>query len=347
MIIVLRAHATETDVQTISDLVCSLRYQPRIIRGVEQTVIACIGDEMSNRSLEVLKTLPAVESVFPVQRKFKLVSREYHPEDSCVKVKNTRIGDGNIAVIAGPCAIESYEQFRTAVSDMVDNGIELIRAMPFKPRTSPYDFQGLKLDGAKIMRDIKKEFDVAYVSEVPGAAQIEILNDITDMFQVGARNAQNYDLLEQVAKAGKPVLLKRGMASTIEEWLTAAEYLVVNGCLNVVLCERGLRSFDKATRNLLDIGAVAVAKQLTYLPVVVDPSHAAGTRSLVPPLARAAIAAGADGLIVEAHPDPVNAFSDATQQLMSSEFNEFLADIQPWIDLAGSAKRSGKSVEPS
>ncbi|MFO7937890.1 MAG: 3-deoxy-7-phosphoheptulonate synthase [Kiritimatiellia bacterium] len=334
MIIALRAHATETDIQTVSDLVCSLRYQPRIIRGVEQTIIACIGDEMSNRSLEVLKTLPAVEQVFPVQRKFKLVSREYHPEDSCVKVKNTEIGKGHFAVIAGPCAIESYDQFRTAVSDMVDCGIEIIRAMPFKPRTSPYDFQGLKLDGAKIMRDIKQEFNIAYISEIPGPAQIEILHDISDIFQVGARNAQNFDLLEQVAKAGKPVLLKRGMASTIEEWLTAAEYLVVNGCPDVVLCERGLRSFDKTTRNLLDIGAVAVAKRLTHLPVVVDPSHAAGFRSLVPPLARAAIAAGADGLIVEAHPDPVNAFSDATQQLQSSSFNNFLADIQPWVDLA-------------
>jgi len=334
MIIVLRAHATETDIQTVSDLVCSLRYQPRIIRGVEQTVLACIGDELSNLSLEVLKTLSAVESVFPVQRKFKLVSLEYHQEPSCVKIKNTKIGCGGIPVIAGPCAIESYDQFRTSVSDLVDNNIEIIRAMPFKPRTSPYDFQGLRLDGVKIMRDIKDEFDVAFVSEVPGPAQIEILSDVTDMYQIGARNAQNYDLLEQIAKAGKPVLLKRGMASTIEEWLTAAEYLVVNGCSDVVLCERGLRSFDKTTRNLLDIGAVAVAKQLTHLPVIVDPSHAAGTRSLVLPLSRAAIAAGADGLLVEAHSDPVNAFSDAAQQLQSSTFKDFLDQIQPWIDLA-------------
>ncbi len=334
MIIALRAHATETDIQTISDMVCSLRYQPRIIRGVEQTIIACIGDELSNRSLEVLRTLPAVETVFPVQRKFKLVSREYHPKDTAVTVNGVQIGGGEIAIIAGPCAIESYEQFRAAVGDMIDNGIRIIRAMPFKPRTSPYDFQGLKIDGAKIMRDIKKEFDIAYVSEVPGAAQIEILNDITDIFQVGARNAQNYDLLEHVAKAGKPVILKRGMAMTIEEWLTAAEYLVVNGCPDVMLCERGLRSFDKTTRNLLDLGAVAVAKQLTHLPVLVDPSHAAGTRSLVPPLSRAALAVGADGLLVEAHPDPVNAYSDASQQLTSSKFNEFLDDIKPWLELA-------------
>lgn len=334
MIIVLKRHATKTDIASVSDLVCTLRYQPRIIRGVEQTVIACIGDELSNRSLEVLNNLPAVESVFPVQKKFKLVSREYHPSDSVVNVNGTLIGGGNIEVIAGPCAIESYDQFRTAVKDLKQCGIKIIRAMPFKPRTSPYDFQGLKLDGVKIMRDIKSEFDVAMISEVPGPAQIEILRDVTDMFQIGARNAQNYDLLEHLAHAGKPVLLKRGMASTIEEWLTAAEYLVVNGCSQVVLCERGLRSFDKATRNLLDIGAVAVARQLAHLPVMVDPSHAAGTCSLVPALARAGLAAGADGLIIEAHPDPVNAYSDATQQITSSSFGELLSDLAPWIELA-------------
>jgi len=334
MIIVLKRHASETDIATVSDLVCSLRYQPRIIRGVEQTVIACIGDELSNRSLEALSNLPSVESVFPVQKKFKLVSREYHPADSVVNVKGTLIGGGHIQVIAGPCAIETYDQFRSAVSDLVSCGITIVRAMPFKPRTSPYDFQGLKLDGVKIMRDIKAEFDVAMVSEIPGPAQIEILRDVTDMFQIGARNAQNYDLLEHLAHAGKPVLLKRGMASTVEEWLTAAEYLVVNGCPQVVLCERGIRSFDTSTRNLMDLGAVAVARQLSHLPVIADPSHAAGSRHLVPALARAALAAGADGLIIEAHPDPVNAFSDAAQQLESATFGAFLKELEPWIALA-------------
>lgn len=334
MIIVLKRHASETDIATISDMVCSLRYQPRIIRGVEQSVIACIGDELSNRSLEALGNLPAVEAVLPVQKKFKLVSREYHPQDSVVNVKGNLIGGGKIAMIAGPCAIESYDQLRAATNDLVNLGVKIIRAMPFKPRTSPYDFQGLKLDGIKIMRDIKAEFDVAMVSEVPGAAQIEALRDVADMLQVGARNAQNYDLLEHLAAAGKPVLLKRGMASTVEEWLTAAEYLVVNGCPQVVLCERGLRSFDTSTRNLLDLGGMAVARQLTHLPVVVDPSHAAGMRTLVPALARAALAAGADGLIVEVHPDPVNAFSDAAQQLESAHFGGFLKELEPWLALA-------------
>ena len=334
MIIVLKRNSSDTDVATVSDMVASLRYQPRVIRGTEQTVVACIGDELSHQSLDILRNLPAVESVMPVQKKFKMVSREYHPANTVVDVRGVKIGGGNIEVIAGPCAIESYDQFRTAVRDLIDCGIRIIRAMPFKPRTSPYDFQGLKHDGLQIMRDIKKEFDIALVSEVTGPDKVEQLQDIADMFQVGARNAQNYDLLEQIAKIGKPVLLKRGLASTVEEWLTAAEYLIVNNCPQVVLCERGLRSFDPSTRNLLDLGAVAVAKQLSHLPIIVDPSHAAGARRLVPALARASLAVGADGLIVEAHPDPINAFSDAPQQLETGKFQEFLDDLAPWIDLA-------------
>ena len=344
MIIVLKRNSSETDVATVSDMVCSLRYQPRVIRGVEQTVVACIGDELSHQSLEVLRNLPAVESVFPVQKKFKLVSREYHRADSVVDVRGVKIGGGNIEILAGPCAIESYDQFRAAVQDLVRCGIRIVRAMPFKPRTSPYDFQGLKQDGLQIMREVKKEFDVALISEVPGPDKIEPLLDLADMFQIGARNAQNYDLLEQVAKAGRPVLLKRGLASTVEEWLTAAEYLIVNGCTQVVLCERGLRSFDPSTRNLLDLGGVAVAKQLSHLPIVVDPSHAAGARKLVPPLARAALAAGADGLIVEAHPDPLNAFSDAAQQLESAKFQQFLDDLAPWIELARRERQAPSPV---
>ena len=344
MIIVLKRNSTDTDVATVSDMVCSLRYQPRVIRGVEQTVVACIGDELSHQSLEVLRNLPAVESVFPVQKKFKLVSREYHRADSVVDVRGVKIGGGNIEILAGPCAIESYDQFRAAVQDLVRCGIRIVRAMPFKPRTSPYDFQGLKQDGLQIMRAVKKEFDVALISEVPGPDKIEPLLDLADMFQIGARNAQNYDLLEQVAKAGRPVLLKRGLASTVEEWLTAAEYLIVNGCTQVVLCERGLRSFDPSTRNLLDLGGVAVAKQLSHLPIIVDPSHAAGARKLVAPLARAALAAGADGLIVEAHPDPLNAFSDAAQQLESGKFQRFLDDLAPWIELARRERQAPSPV---
>lgn len=334
MIIVMKRNSSDVDIATVSDMVTSLRYQPRVIRGTEQTIVACIGDELTLQSLDILRNLPAVETVLPVQKKFKMVSREYHPGNTVVDVRGVKIGGGNIEIIAGPCAIESYDQFRTAVRDLIGCGIRIIRAMPFKPRTSPYDFQGLKQDGLQIMREIKKEFDIALVSEVPGPDKVELLQDVADMYQVGARNAQNYDLLEQIAKVGKPVLLKRGLASTVEEWLTAAEYLIVNNCPQVVLCERGLRSFDPSTRNLLDLGAVAVAKQLSHLPVMVDPSHAAGARRLVPALARAGLAVGADGLIVEAHPDPINAYSDAPQQLETGTFQAFLDDLAPWIDLA-------------
>lgn len=346
MIIILKRHASETDIATVSDMVSSLRYQPRIIRGVEQTVIAGIGDELSNRSLEVLKNLPSVESVIAVQKKYKLVSREYHPSDTVVNVGGTLIGGDRIAILAGPCSIESLEQFRAVVSDLTAMGIRVIRAMPFKPRTSPYDFQGLKWEGIKIMREVKEEFKVSFVSEVLGPSQIEALSDVTDMYQVGARNSQNYDLLEHLAHSGKPVLLKRGLAGTVEEWLTSAEYLLVNGCQQVVLCERGIRSYDKVTRNLLDVGGIAAAKQLSHLPVIADPSHASGKRDLVLPLAKASVAAGADGLEIEIHPDPVHAYSDASQQIPSEHLKEFLEQLNPWIQLAETEKAARqKSVE--
>ena len=341
MIIVLKPHTTDRDVQAVTDMVQSLRYQPRVIRGVEHTVVACIGDELNHRSLEALRNLPAVDTVIPIQHRYKLVSREYHPADTVVDVAGVRIGGGEIRVIAGPCAMEGPVQFREAVRLLTAAGVRLIRAMPFKPRTSPYDFQGLRAEGVQIMREVKAEFPVAYVTEVMGPSHVEMLAGVADMYQIGARNAQNYDLLEIVAAARKPVLLKRGMASTVEEWLAAAEYLLVNGCSQVVLCERGLRSFDRAVRNLLDVGAVAVAKAETHLPVMVDPSHAAGRRALVFPLACAALAAGADGLIVEAHPDPVNAFSDAAQQIDAKSFGAFLRDLAPWMELAVRSRQRG------
>ncbi len=340
MIIVLKPQATEEQVASVRDMVQSMRYQPRVIHGVERTVVACVGDEMSNRSLEVLRNLPEVETVIPIQHRYKLVSREYHAEDTIVSVAGVPIGGSRPQVIAGPCAMESPEQFHAAVRDLTKVGVRLIRAMPYKPRTSPYDFQGLREEGLEIMRAIKKDFEVGLVSEVMGTNQVDTLAEVTDMLQIGARNAQNYDLLESVATAGKPVLLKRGMASTVEEWLAAAEYLIVNGCSRVILCERGSRSFDPALRNQLDFGAVAIAKAGSHLPVLVDPSHAAGKRDLVLPLACAAIAAGADGLIVEAHPDPLKAYSDAAQQLESGRFGEFLERIKPWLDVAEQQRRN-------
>lgn len=338
MIIVLKPQVTEQQIAAVRDMVHTLRYQPRVIHGVERTVIACVGDEMSNLSLDVLRNDPAVETVIPIQHRYKLVSREYHAADTVVRVAGVPIGGGRPQIIAGPCALESAAQFRRAVRDLTAAGIRLIRAMPFKPRTSPYDFQGLRLEGIAMMRAVKQEFDIGLVSEVMGPTQVEPLAAVADLLQIGARNAQNYDLLEAVAAARKPVLLKRGMASTVEEWLAAAEYLIVNGCTQVILCERGSRSFDPAMRNQLDLGAVVIAKAHSHLPVLVDPSHAAGKRDWVLPLARAALAAGADGLIVEAHPEPLKAFSDAAQQLESGRFAEFLAQLAPWLDLAAASR---------
>lgn len=340
MIIVLKSQTSDADIAAVSSLVQSLRYQPRIIRGVDRIVVACLGDELSNPSLEALRNLACVDTVIPIQHRYKLVSREYRPENTTVTVAGQIIGGATVQIIAGPCAMESEEQFRAAVRQLTAVGVRLIRAMPFKPRTSPYDFQGLREEGLRIMRDVKAEYGVGLVAEIMGPGQVESLAEVADVLQVGARNAQNYDLLEIVAAAGRPVLLKRGIASTVEEWLAAAEYLLVNGCANVMLCERGSRSFDPALRNTLDLGAVAVAKTRTHLPVLVDPSHAAGRRALVLPLARAALAAGADGLLVEAHPDPVNAFSDAAQQLDCGQFGQFLADLQPWMELANRQRQN-------
>ncbi len=334
MIIILKSDAEQSDIDAVCDLICSLQFQPRVSKGEKDVVISCIGNGVSSHAVEVLRSLPMVDRVVPIQKKYKLVSRSYKKEDTIIDINGVKIGGGNIPIIAGPCAIESYDQFRTAVKDLVACGIKIIRAMPFKPRTSPYDFQGLKLDGIRIMRDVKEEFGVSYISEVPGTMQIKMLAGVTDIFQIGARNAQNFDLLENLAYHNTPVLLKRGIAGTVEEWLTAAEYLAACGNSNIILCERGIRTFETATRNTLDLAAVVVAKEMTHLPIIVDPSHAAGKVDLVPSLSRAALAVGADGLLVEAHPDPLHAFSDAAQQIETRHFADYMQQIQPWLDLA-------------
>lgn len=335
MIIVLRPNIPDADVQEVRDHVVELGYEPRLIQGVERTVIAGVGDELSHRSLEFLQGMDAVENVIPVQKRYKLTSRQYQPEDRIVQIGRHPVGGGNFQIIAGPCAVENREQIRTVARDVSRLGVRILRGGAFKPRTSPYDFQGLQEEGLQLLREVKREFGMAVATEVVGTPHVERVAEVADILQIGARNCQNYNLLETVAAAGRPVLLKRGMAATVEEWLSAAEYLVVNGCEDVVLCERGIRTFESATRATLDISAVAVARQETHLPVIVDPSHAAGRSSLVLPLAMAAIAAGADGLLVETHPDPVEALSDAAQQLPSGDFNQFVEAVRPLVNLMG------------
>ncbi len=335
MIIVLKPHVDDAAIAMVAQHVTDLGYAPRVIQGVEHTVIAAVGDELSHRSLETLRGLEAVANVVPIQKRYKVASREYHPEDSRVAIGTSVIGAGIFQVMAGPCAIESRTQFLAAVRHLVACGVRVIRGGAYKPRTSPYDFQGLAEEGLEILAEAKAEYGVAVVTEVVGVTHVEKVAAVADLLQIGARNCQNYHLLECVAKAGKPVMLKRGMASTIEEWISAGEYLLVNGCPHVILCERGIRTFETATRGTLDVGAVAVAKQETHLPVVVDPSHAAGKRSLVLPLAMAGIAAGADGVIVEAHPDPVHALSDAAQQWPSDQFSVFMEAVRPLVHALG------------
>ncbi len=334
MIIVFKPHTADDKVQEISDLIKKMGYDPRIIRGIENTVIGAVGDEALHQSLQSLENYPCIQSLLPIQKPYKLASREYHKKNTAVKIGKELLGAGNFQIIAGPCAVESYEQMKEVTADLVAAGTKIIRGGAYKPRTSPYAFQGLGEKGLDILQAMKDEFGVAVITEIVGVTHIEKVAKVADCLQIGARNCQNYHLLEMVAKAGLPVVLKRGMSTTVNEWLSAAEYLLVHGCPDIVLCERGIRTFETCTRNTLDLGAVSVAKQETHYPVIVDPSHAAGKLSLVAPLTRAAIAVGADGLLVEAHPDPVNACSDAAQQIKSSDYADFLKSIQPFIDVA-------------
>ncbi|MCF7791555.1 MAG: 3-deoxy-7-phosphoheptulonate synthase [Victivallales bacterium] len=340
MIIVFKPHATEANVNEVSSLIRKLGYEPRIIKGIENTVIGAVGDEILHQSLERLKNYEFIQNVLPIQKSYKLASREYHQENTAVKIGRELIGAGHVQVIAGPCAVESYEQMKQVTKDLVATGVKIIRGGAFKPRTSPYAFQGLGEKGLEILQAMKDEFGVGVVTEVVGVTHIDRIAETADCLQIGARNCQNYHLLEMVSKAEKPVLLKRGMSTNVSEWLAAAEYLLVNGCPDVILCERGIRTFETATRNTLDIGAVAVAKQESHFPVVVDPSHAAGKVSLVLPLAKAALAAGADGLLVESHPEPVNACSDAAQQIKSDEFYMFMDELKDYIKIAKKEKEN-------
>ena len=335
MIIVLKPHTDDNGIDEVKARVIELGYEPRVIKGVERTVIAAVGDELSHRSLETLKQMPAIENVVPIQKRYKLASREYHNADSAIDVGGFKLGGGTFQMIAGPCSVESRDQIFQAAAHLAKAGVKILRGGAFKPRTSPYDFQGLGEAGLDLLAEVKAEFGMAVVTEVVSTPLSPRVLAVADMLQIGAHNCQNYYLLEKVADAGLPVLLKRGMASTIEEWLSAAEYLLVHGCKDVVLCERGIRTFETATRSTLDISAVAVAKQESHLPVVVDPSHAAGRHELVLPLAKAAIAVGADGLMVEAHPHPVEALSDAPQQLQSANFAAIMAELRPYIEVAG------------
>ncbi len=332
MIIVLKPGHTQSDIENVEHKVRELGYEPHTIKGVVRTVINAIGDETAHASLEVLATIPIVERVFPIQKRYRMVSREVTPETTTIPVGNLEIGGNTFHVIAGPCSVESYEQMLRTAEHVKTSGATLLRGGAFKPRTSPYDFQGLGVEGLKILDRVKQATGMPIVSEVVKETDLKEMLGIVDILQIGARNAMNYSLLEAVAATKTPVLLKRGMAATIEEWLLAAEYLVKNGNPNVILCERGIRTFEKATRNTLDLSAVALARQECNLPVFVDPSHAAGRHDLVAALSCAAIAVGANGLIVEVHPDPATASSDGSQQLTFEMFEHLMQRLAPFAE---------------
>jgi 3-deoxy-7-phosphoheptulonate synthase len=332
----MKAHASEAEIQTVVKMVEDLDYNAHVIRGVERTVIACVGDERGEKhQLTHLESVAGVERVMPVVRSFKLASREVRPEGSRIKVGNVEIGGKRITVIAGPCAVESEAQVEAAADAVKLAGAHMLRGGAFKPRTSPYSFQGLEGEGLKMLEHAGRRVGLPVVTEIMDPHDIDLIVEHADMLQVGARNAQNFSLLRRLGRIKKPVLLKRGMSTKLEEFVMAAEYILSEGNPNVVLCERGIRTFETATRNTLDLNAVPLLKEWTHLPVLVDPSHGTGIYSLVTPMALAAIAAGADGLLIEVHPKPESALSDGPQQLKPSRFADLMRSLKPLAEAVG------------
>jgi 3-deoxy-7-phosphoheptulonate synthase len=327
MIIVLRPSSTQEQIDHILERIEELGFKPHLSRGELRTIIGVIGDE-NKLQAEPLAAIPGVEQVLPILKPFKLASRDFKNVDTVVNVAGVRIGGGSLAMIAGPCAVESAEVLDGIASAVKQAGANILRGGAFKPRTSPYSFQGLGEEGLKILRDVGHKHEMPVVTEVMDPRQVGLVDGYTDMVQIGARNMQNFDLLREVGQTKKPVLLKRGMSATVKDLLMSAEYILAAGNSQVVLCERGVRSFEDSTRNMLDLSAVPNVKGQSHLPIIVDPSHATGRPDLIPSLARAAIAAGADGVHVEVHTCPEKALSDGPQALLPHQYAELMTDIR-------------------
>ncbi len=334
MIIILKPTATPAIAEEIQQQIAAAGLQPLYLPGTERTVLGAIGDERILGTLH-LENHPEVESITPILTPYKVVSREFHPSDAVVSIGDVAIGGNRFVVIAGPCAIESREQMEATALAIKASGARGLRGGAFKPRTSPYSFQGLGLEGLRILRDVSREVGLPAITEVVEVADVESVEAYADAFQVGARNMQNFRLLTRLGKSRKPVILKRGMAATVEDLLMAAEYIVSEGNPNVILCERGIRTFETATRNTLDLNAIPYLKQHTYLPVLVDPSHGTGVREFVSPMARAAAACGADGVLVEVHNDPTKAMSDGKQSLWPDGFATLMRELDAVVRAVG------------
>jgi 3-deoxy-7-phosphoheptulonate synthase len=327
MIIVLRPNSTSEQIDHILERIQELGLKPHLSRGELRTIIGVIGDE-NKLQAEPLAAIPGVEQVLPILKPFKLASREFHKPDSVVQVGKVKVGGGALAMVAGPCAVENFEVLDTIAGRVKAAGANILRGGAFKPRTSPYSFQGLGEKGLKILRDVGDKHGLPVVTEVMDPRQVEVVTRYADMLQVGARNMQNFDLLKEVGQTRLPVLLKRGMSATVKDMLMSAEYILSEGNLQVVLCERGVRSFEDSTRNMLDLSAVPNVKVQSHLPIIVDPSHATGRPDLIPSMARAAVAAGADGVHVEVHSCPEKAMSDGPQALLPDQYRSLLEDLR-------------------
>ena len=334
MIIVMHMGATEGEIQNVMAHIESMGFRAHPIHGEERTVVGLIGNERPV-SPNGLLLLDGVEKVLPVLQPFKLASRDFHPQDSVIPINGVQIGLQRVVIMAGPCAVESRQQLLETAWAVKEAGATILRGGAFKPRTSPYSFQGLGEEGLELLAEAREETGLAIITEVMGPEQVELVSRYADILQVGARNMQNYNLLHAVGASGMPVLLKRGMMATLEELLMSAEYILSHGNYRVILCERGIRTFEKYTRNTLDINAIPVLKGLTHLPVIADPSHGTGRWELVQAASRAAIAAGADGLLVEVHPHPEEALSDGAQSLRPRAFAELVQQVRLIAEAVG------------
>ena len=326
MIIVLKPNTSPENISRVENLIKKKGLDTHIVQGAEMTIIGCIGDTTAIDP-KLFEVESSVDKVMHVQEPYKLANRAFHPEDTIVDVSGVKIGGGNMGYIAGPCSIESFEQVLEVARAVKASGANLLRGGAFKPRTSPYSFQGLGLEGLDILYEVKKEVGLPIVTELLSLEHLDIFNEKVDLIQIGARNMQNFDLLKHLGQVDRPILLKRGLNATYEEWIMAAEYIMANGNENVILCERGIRTFEQYTRNTLDLQSVPVLNRLTHLPVIVDPSHAGGKWWLVEPMAKAAVAAGADGLMIEVHNNPECALCDGAQSLKPNKYDLLMKDI--------------------
>ena len=334
MIIVMKPDATKENIQKVEERLQQVGLKAHLSTGEDCTIIGVIGDRKKIANLEV-SMLEGVEKTVRITEKYKLVSRHFHPEDTIIDVDGVKIGGKEVVVMAGPCSVESIEQLREAAKAVKAGGAKFLRGGTFKPRTSPYDFQGLAEEGLKMLREVADEEGLKVVTEIVDKDDIELVGKYADIYQVGARNMQNFQLLKALGKAKKPVMLKRGLAATISEWLNAAEYIMAGGNEQVIFCERGIRTYETFTRNTLDLSAVAAIKELSHLPIIVDPSHGTGRWEMVRPMARAAVAAGCDGLIIEVHPHPEVALSDGDQSLTPKNFNALMGELGKICDVMG------------